>query len=267
MKESFFPNRIIHIAALLIASIVLALPYPLIVGMNAFSPDDYRGTVFYVLSGSLFTGICCLVNYRRHQRMEWNFYPVDVRQSWLPLIVLLLFSIGIHYPVNNLILQLMNHPPELTNPVVRPIHAIGAILVAPVVEEIIYRGIVLKGLLTRYAPQKAILLSALIFGIMHWLPLQIWGASITGLILGWVYYQTKSIGTTILLHSLINTAVLISQYVFFLYPDLLSSASANLFLLILSIPLLTIAARQLFSKWNTLPLASKTDDGEIMMEG
>lgn len=259
MKETFFPNRIIHIITLLIVSIVLALPYPLFVGMNSFMPDEIHVTVFYVLSCLLFMGICCLVNHRNHQKMEGNFYPVNVRFIGLPLIVLFLFSVGINKPVNGLIYQMINHQTELSNPVSRPFHSMGAILIAPIAEEIIYRGIVLKGLLTRYSPQKAILISALIFGLIHGHPLQIWGAFIVGVILGWVYYHTKSIGTTILLHSLINTTVLINQYIFFNYVKEVSFTSINLSLFVLSIPLFYIAVKQMISKQNMLEMDIKTE--------
>lgn len=260
MKESFFPNRIIHMAALLIAAVVLAMPYPVLIGTIAFSPDTIYGIIFDVLVSILFIGICTLVNYRKGQRMEWNFRPITIRQICLPLIVLFIFSLGINKPVNNVISHLVNHHPELSNPADRPFHVIGALLIAPVVEELIFRGIMLKGLLTRYSSMKAILISALIFGISHGYPLQAWGACVVGIILGWVYYQTKSIGTTILLHSLVNLAVTTDQYVSFLYASPLSFPSANLFLLILSIPLFYIAARQLFFKWNTFPMAGKTDN-------
>jgi membrane protease YdiL (CAAX protease family) len=79
-----------------------------------------------------------------------------------------------------------------------------AIIAAPIMEEILCRGIVLKGLLKNYSPQKAILISALFFGIMHLNPWQAFPASFAGLFLGWVFYKTKSVIPGMIIHATIN---------------------------------------------------------------
>lgn len=43
----------------------------------------------------------------------------------------------------------------------------SAVLLAPVLEEMLFRGIMLDGLLKRYSPTKAIVWSAVLFGIVH----------------------------------------------------------------------------------------------------
>lgn len=74
------------------------------------------------------------------------------------------------------------------------------IILAPVLEEIICRGIILKGLLNNYKPWNAILVSSAIFGIMHLNPWQFIGAFGIGLINGWVFWKTKNIILPILIH-------------------------------------------------------------------
>ena len=72
----------------------------------------------------------------------------------------------------------------------------GMLLVAvavPIVEEIIFRGIITRQLLKRLKPWKALLISGAIFGIIHINPAQIIPAFVSGIILGWVYYRTSSI--------------------------------------------------------------------------
>lgn len=192
--------------------------------------------------------------------MELNFHLVNTRLLYLMIVVVFIFSLGIKTPVNRLIDQIIYHHQEISNPANRPIHIIGAILIAPVAEEIMFRGIILKGLLTRYPPRYAILFSALLFGLMHGYPLLIWHAIIIGLILGWIYYHTKSIGTTILLHSFANCAVLINQYMVFKYGDTSAVSSINIFLLILSIPLFFIAGKQLISEINSLKIKNIEGD-------
>ncbi|MEM6316910.1 MAG: CPBP family intramembrane glutamic endopeptidase [Bacteroidota bacterium] len=77
---------------------------------------------------------------------------------------------------------------------------IGGVIVGPVCEEIIFRGIILEGLSKKYRSTVAIGISALIFGLVHLQPLQIIGAFVAGLVFGWIYLKTQSLWIVILLH-------------------------------------------------------------------
>ena len=78
-------------------------------------------------------------------------------------------------------------------------------VLAPIFEEILFRGIILKGMLNRgVEPMKAIIFSSLIFGIIHGNPWQFLGAFLLGLVLGFVYYKTRSLLLPILLHAFNN---------------------------------------------------------------
>ncbi|MCD8031036.1 MAG: CPBP family intramembrane metalloprotease [Bacteroides sp.] len=81
---------------------------------------------------------------------------------------------------------------------------LGVALLGPVLEELLFRGAVTRILLQRYSPAKAILFSALIFGIFHINPAQIVGATLIGLFLAWIYYRTESLVPCILIHVLNN---------------------------------------------------------------
>lgn len=79
-------------------------------------------------------------------------------------------------------------------------------ILAPVFEEIIFRGIILKGMLNfNIKPTIAILINGFVFGCAHMNPWQFIGAGILGIIFGIVYYRTKSLFLPILLHFLNNT--------------------------------------------------------------
>ncbi|WP_382314528.1 CPBP family intramembrane glutamic endopeptidase [Hymenobacter bucti] len=75
---------------------------------------------------------------------------------------------------------------------------------APVLEELFFRGILLKGLLRNYRPAVAIGQSALLFGVMHMSPAQSIATALMGIVLGWLYYRTRSVGLCIGLHMLNN---------------------------------------------------------------
>lgn len=86
---------------------------------------------------------------------------------------------------------------------------ITLVVAAPILEEILCRGIVLRGLLKNYSPQKAIVISAIFFGALHMNPWQALPAFMGGLFLGWTYYKTQSVIPGMIIHATINsTAVL-----------------------------------------------------------
>ena len=75
---------------------------------------------------------------------------------------------------------------------------------APIIEEVLMRGIVLNGMLKNYNPWKAILWSAFFFGVMHLNPWQLVTAFIAGIAIGYLYWKTKSLILCILIHALNN---------------------------------------------------------------
>ena len=79
---------------------------------------------------------------------------------------------------------------------------LGAI--APLTEEILFRGAILKGLVNFYSPRKAVILSAIIFTLFHLNPYQFFSALTMGLFLGFLYLKTRSIIPCIIAHCIFN---------------------------------------------------------------
>ncbi|MBW8362081.1 MAG: CPBP family intramembrane metalloprotease [Kaistella sp.] len=80
-----------------------------------------------------------------------------------------------------------------------------AVVMAPIFEEIIFRGIIQKGLTNKgMKPLYAILISSVIFGLVHANPWQFVGAVLLGCVLGLVYEKTKSLLLPMLLHAFNN---------------------------------------------------------------
>lgn len=89
---------------------------------------------------------------------------------------------------------------------------VAAVIVVPIVEEIVFRKICITALLSETNPFFAILLSSLLFGILHIQPVQILGATILGMIFGSIYYFSKSILPSILIHTLNNAFFVVTLY-------------------------------------------------------
>lgn len=73
-------------------------------------------------------------------------------------------------------------------------------LLAPVVEEILMRGLVLGGLRETWGVLGALLLSSLLFAVLHFNMVQTLSAFVCGLVLGLLYLKTGSVFCCILAH-------------------------------------------------------------------
>ncbi len=83
---------------------------------------------------------------------------------------------------------------------------------APVFEEWLCRGMVLRGLLRKTSPAVAIMVSGAFFALIHFNPWQAVPAFVLGCLFGIVYYKTGSLKLTMLMHCVNNTiSVCLSQ--------------------------------------------------------
>lgn len=91
-----------------------------------------------------------------------------------------------------------------------PVSALVTVAVAaPVLEEALFRGVILQGLLRTRRPWVAIGQSALLFGLVHFNPAQTVFAFLIGILLGWLYYRTQSLSVCIAVHALNNSLTFI----------------------------------------------------------
>lgn len=81
---------------------------------------------------------------------------------------------------------------------------INVCVLAPIWEEIFFRGILLRRFTLKWSPQKSIIISSILFGLIHVNPLNVFFAFFIGCLLGYVYLKTKSIIVPILVHSFSN---------------------------------------------------------------
>ena len=78
------------------------------------------------------------------------------------------------------------------------------VVVAPILEEILFRGILQESLTRKYGPWRGILIASAIFGIVHGIPQQALNAFFVGAMIGFIYYKTQSLIPCILIHALNN---------------------------------------------------------------
>lgn len=143
-------------------------------------------TACFQLITVVFTTILLMIVYlvfEEHIRELFSFFPMmDLEETRPSLLVYVLFFINI-------------------------------CILAPIYEEILFRGILLRRFTLRWSPQKSIIISSIIFGIIHLNPINVIFAFALGCVLGYAYLKTKNIVVPMLLHSFNNFLAFI-QFVY-----------------------------------------------------
>ncbi len=114
-------------------------------------------------------------------------------------------------------------------------------ILAPISEEILFRGILLRSMLKmRWHPWVAIPISALIFSAWHGTALQTVDILPFGIIIGWVYWRTKSLLPCIVIH-MVNNALAICSYYIPEFSDDETEVSMKVWIILFTISISLIA--------------------------
>lgn len=129
--------------------------------------------------------------------------PVTLIVTYIGSIGLILIMLFLVYCINPNILsslqsKLMSKPPKLTTIFITIISFSGAVVVVPITEELIFRGILMGRLYSKYGVTKSIILSSFVFFIMHINPNPM--LLCLGISCGILVYKYKSLIPSIILH-------------------------------------------------------------------
>jgi len=91
-------------------------------------------------------------------------------------------------------------------------------VIAPIIEEILMRGFILNGLRNTYGIAEALLISSLLFALLHFNMVQTLSAFICGVVLGLLYIKTNAVFCCIIGHCGYN----ILSYFTMIYPHILA---------------------------------------------
>ena len=87
---------------------------------------------------------------------------------------------------------------------------VRVVIIAPIVEELIFRGVIMTGFMRNYKIGYAIFFSALMFALFHLNPWQFPATFMLGLALGWIRFRTGSILACIAGHAIHNGLIYIT---------------------------------------------------------
>ena len=136
-----------------------------------------------------------------------------VERSLYPLMVLLILGLEILLSeADNVLRTLLPAPEWLMTQLLDLVRAeqslwgsiLVLVVVAPLTEEFLFRGLILNGFLRKYSVPKSIVVSALLFALYHFNPWQFIAAFVGGIILAWWRIRTDSIVPCIFGHALKN---------------------------------------------------------------
>ena len=118
----------------------------------------------------------------------------------------LLFTIDPQTAINTIEQKLLLTSEDTAYPLLyNIIQVIAIVILAPIIEEILFRGIFLHRWATKWSVRTAVITSSIAFGCLHF---DFISASIFGLLLSLIYLKTKSLAVPIAIHFLNNLIVM-----------------------------------------------------------
>ena len=192
--------------------ILFQLVFVPIISLGNFIGKEFSLYLYYVLSiGSAF--LIVYTNRKRKTGKDLINISVPDKYIVLPVIVgTLAIMHGVTIPISSLIPM----PDILQQAFLDTFGGNGVftfltiVIAAPVLEELIFRGIMLEGLLAKYSPVKSIVVTSILFGIAHLNPWQFVSAFALGLFTGWVFYKTRNLSFCIIIHATNNLIAFIA---------------------------------------------------------
>jgi hypothetical protein len=88
------------------------------------------------------------------------------------------------------------------------------VILAPIFEELFFRGLFYPALRRVLGPRPAIVLDGVIFGLLHFEPLFMISLILVGMMLAYLYEKTDSLAAPIIAHSLYNLTVVLIALAF-----------------------------------------------------
>lgn len=220
-RRSLFALVAWFLVGVILSVIVMAF---LVFTMSSQAALDYGTVICYPLMfipAMLYARRASLMN-----SFDGEKIPVDgasfSAQKWLVygvLVMLSTFALGFMTDVLTLVMPPMSDSIEAALSSLTQgnflLNFICVSIFAPFFEEWLCRGMVLRGLLSLKVrggvmrPWAAIVLSAVFFALIHGNIWQSLPALIIGILFGWIYYRTRSLKLTMLMHFTNNTLSLI----------------------------------------------------------
>lgn len=211
-----------------VLGMILSLVFLLALDVSDITLDVVSQLVLYVVVPGIYFGYY----FRKHQSSVWDVLSLNGIRNWLPALFALVavsiaFSISMFWfqlfmlaPIAPWVVDFMLEEfpiPDTPGYITFTIFAVA--ILAPVVEEFMFRGVLLKRMIAKTSMWGGILISSLLFGILH---LDIVGAFLFGVVASLLYLQTNNLLVPILLHIINNSLAAAALFLAPTWPESLA---------------------------------------------
>lgn len=183
--------------------------------LQGFNPSAFSSDTTLLALGLICSGLMMLwhlIHFHYISIPEQVTAFFHKKKSWLVVLLCIPFVYVVMYLLN-LLSEAVDLPNVLEDTFMDMSTNVWGILsialVAPILEECLFRGAIEGHLLTKMKPWAAILVSAAVFGIIHMNPAQVFYAFLVGIVLGWLYWRSGSIVPSTIAHILNNSLAVV----------------------------------------------------------
>ena len=228
---NIFMATLIIIIYYILINLFSGLSVYLINSLNIQNTSLIQLTLFFLKFFFAILTLLMILSFIKDTDYKSNYYGTF---SLIDCFYILIFIIGFRLFFEGSFVQILNYVPKLsifssffTN------FDLGLILYtciySPLLEEVLFRGIILNSFIKKYSSSIALIFSSLVFAIAHLNFIQGINAFFLALILGYIYLKTKSLYLCIALHFFNNIlASIMPSFIF-------SSLSESLFYILVNL--------------------------------
>ncbi|OUL26568.1 CAAX protease family protein [Nostoc sp. T09] len=223
--NSHNPFLKLKVRNLFVRGLLLSLGFGIALGvLQGITAVKFNAQIVTLILYILIFGFLCLWSLEDFDRygidMKYVLGRVPNRHKWLPMVGLVLliilfflsaylvsfYLLSLAAPtfVESVMRQVATSPSARTTspPFYNLLAAIVYIIVAPITEEFLFRGIILQRWVSKWGIQTALVASGVLFGILH---ANVLGLTLFGIIMGVLYIKTRTLIVPIACHAFNNS--------------------------------------------------------------
>lgn len=219
--------------------------------------------LFTLIAGiiTLFVYYLIIIAWKTPIKDKLDLYPVPFKSLWpiIPLgITLNLFVSHLVslLPIPQSVLDEYSAATNVLGDKITIVQVLAVIVMAPILEEIAFRGLIMKSLHRGMPIAVALIIQSIMFGFMHGQLIWICYATFFGIILAIIKLRYKSLYPAIILHFMFNLSNYILRPLYSLIPD---NSSSDIIIFSLSAILSVFLAILVFKKTVIVSSFSDTD--------
>lgn len=221
-------KELFKIIGSLILILIITVGVNLLIANILPDPNGLATSIYVVLISQLLFGICAYFIIKKKKSIYGKSYIKNLgfkSDSWKMLIIgfgtagfanllinNLVSFLGEDNPLVNNSIQTVNTAFSGTGTLEIIVQILVLVVVAPIVEEYLFRGYVFRELKRLYPLLAAVILNGLLFGLYHLNLLQTVNTFFLGMVLSLVYYYRANITDAILVHVANNGIAILSSF-------------------------------------------------------